>query len=445
MSQSVLREDHYQQLPTFNIEPSSIEHSPELMRKDMVDETSSLPHNRALTPAEEATEDAKIVLKCVLMKRCFSSNDVEALPGIKETDGKQQSSNDALSSSSSNDDNDRIQRKKKSLKKRVLERLRQTFKRNSREKLPIERRQTAPVQKAQIQDKDRKIFNHFLNALKPKKSESNNQTKKRSRSDETMFRIDATSSAEQQQILANYTPTGKVHSLDKNHRFEVKRDFAQFAHSQPPVKTMGLKDLQKHRPMSNDEADGVGVDCTDAMNFTQDQTDLSPCGFVKKGSFHDLPRDKQEKLYAKIAEKVLEIGDDIQKKHFERKRSLSTSNYSNVNVTDPKRRSSIPDAPTNMYRRFRSPSLELTVNNIVRSGSYGTFQSEMNRVIVNEEPINQVAVLFNITSEAINAQPTLFSRIKENCIRFFQDKLSGMIASQGGWESVVEDSSGEVD
>lgn len=134
-------------------------------------------------------------------------------------------------------------------------------------------------------------------------------------------------------------------------------------------------------------------------------------------------------------------------------------------MIENKRRNSIPNPPTSMHRRFRSPSLEMTVNNIVRSGSYSTFQNEVNRAIDSEQPINQVAVLFNITSEAINTEPSLFKRIKDNCIRFFQDKLSGMIASQGGWvsfsylnfsyqksfssftkESVVEDSSGgEVD
>lgn len=71
-----------------------------------------------------------------------------------------------------------------------------------------------------------------------------------------MFRIDNSSSAEQQQILANYMPEGKVHSLDKNHRFEVKRDFAQSTFSQPPVKAMP-QDLRTNHPQSFDDFDGI--------------------------------------------------------------------------------------------------------------------------------------------------------------------------------------------
>lgn len=167
MSQTDTGENRNNQLPIVKIEPSSLEQSPESIRKDMYDENNVNTQTRALTPADEVTEEAKIVLKCVLMKRCFSSNDVESLPNIKETDIRQHSSNDALSDSS-REFEDKAGRRKKSVKKRVIERLRQAFKKN-RAKDSKDRRQTAPIQKSQTHEKDRKIFNHVINALKPKK------------------------------------------------------------------------------------------------------------------------------------------------------------------------------------------------------------------------------------------------------------------------------------
>lgn len=85
------------------------------------------------------------------------------------------------------------------------------------------------------------------------------------------------------------------------------------------------------------------------------------------------------------------------------------------------------------FQRNMSPALQM-----VKNATYNTFQSTVQNAIGHETSVKQIAMLFHLTKGAVQiagAGGALAMQIKENTLRYFEDKFAAWIVGQGGWVS----------
>ena len=75
---------------------------------------------------------------------------------------------------------------------------------------------------------------------------------------------------------------------------------------------------------------------------------------------------------------------------------------------------------------------------ILANSSYGKFESVVNDTLGVEPSVQHLAMLFHFTKSAVGlvgAGGALALQIKENSLRYFEDKIAGWLVDSGGWVS----------
>jgi len=78
------------------------------------------------------------------------------------------------------------------------------------------------------------------------------------------------------------------------------------------------------------------------------------------------------------------------------------------------------------------------VRDLVHSVSYSDFQQILGEKLGANPGWQQVALMFRLTQTAVHLAgmgTTVASRMKENTMKYFEDRMAGWIVKQGGWVS----------
>lgn len=174
----------------------------------------------------------------------------------------------------------------------------------------------------------------------------------------------------------------------------------------------------------------------------------------------EMTQAERERLYGVIAERLAAIGDSYTiDKQDQAAKEGSTSPRGRITVTAGATPDEISREHLNALEIELSDTLREVAENIderlaenarqaaVRIAgivTYNQFKSTVGEAVGKEIGWDQVSALFNITKRAIQvagASGALAAQIKEMSLRYFEDKFASWIVGQGGWDSVLSDSS----
>nr|XP_006815150.1 PREDICTED: uncharacterized protein LOC102808133 [Saccoglossus kowalevskii] len=242
------------------------------------------------------------------------------------------------------------------------------------------------------------------------------------------------------------------------------------------VENLGLNGITEAIEVEMNERDGLRASGAHVVRLSADV--VEDCsGSVEDFSsdekykpFKDRSDKEKEALYEKIAARLAAIGDRVTVDHAVGE-SMADELIGAVGGSSPSPKKEIqeeiieipideeeiPFTETDArqlglrlrHHGDRRSSSELfsiplsVLMSVVQNTRYDTFKGVASHLIGNDTSWRGLSLVLRLTGDAIKLAgrtPSAVTQIKDNSVKFINDKLAGWIASQGGWESVVEES-----
>ncbi|XP_052809903.1 uncharacterized protein LOC128238246 [Mya arenaria] len=193
--------------------------------------------------------------------------------------------------------------------------------------------------------------------------------------------------------------------------------------------------------------------------------DLDTDGPVPEGPDISVEMEDDEDLYGKIAERLAHIGDnflierDIKSPCVSPRRKPSPEEEQKmVSESDTMEKSTLTPLEQEIRDELRAfadrlddgmasnaRQAAIRISGIV---TYKHFQDVIEDTVGKEDGWAQIAAVFRFTKTAIQAAGaggSLALSIKENSLRFIEDRFADWIVGQGGWDSMLSDDESDVD